>query len=185
MRMPIDTPRPSAHPQRGRYVISCIAALITAVLAGGCYNPPTTGNPFVNRQRVRTERALDLAIVGDGFFIVRVSDNGGFLFTRRGALSVSSNGEIVNEDGYALQPKLIVGDATQITITPEGLVRASHGPDSANDVVGQIVLARFERPEAMVVDGHYRMPSDRSGDPITGVPGKKGLGLLAIGELEK
>lgn len=167
---------------------SIIVALLAVLLCGGCFGPPKTGNPAVDagaKSRKKTERMLDLAIAGDGYFIVQIQSTSGFLFTRRGAMSVASNGEIVNEDGYRLYPPIIVGDASLITITPDGVVRAKHGEDGAADVAGQILLARFERGENLVVDGQYRMPGDNSGNPITARPGANGMGVLVMGELEK
>jgi len=160
---------------------------VCCLLAGGCYNPPKTGNPFIDtpRSRNKTERSLDLAIIGDGYFIVQIQTTSGFLFTRRGAMSVSTNGELVNEDGYRLYPPIIVGDANLITITPDGVVRARHGDNGPADVAGQILLARFDKTENLVIDGHYRMPSDNSGNPTTARPGANRMGVLAIGELEK
>ncbi len=48
-----------------------------------------------------TGNTLDLAISGDGFFTVRTAD--GERYTRAGNLSVSSNGSLVNPNGYFVQ----------------------------------------------------------------------------------
>jgi len=48
-----------------------------------------------------TQNALDLAINGEGFFVV--SDGGGRLYTRAGAFSVDRDGYVVNAVGQRLQ----------------------------------------------------------------------------------
>lgn len=48
-----------------------------------------------------TDNALDLAIGGEGFFVL--SDNGARSYTRAGAFSVNSNGFVVNAQGNRLQ----------------------------------------------------------------------------------
>lgn len=48
-----------------------------------------------------TASALDLAIDGDGFFVV--AENGGRYYTRAGLFSMDRNGNIVNPDGLILQ----------------------------------------------------------------------------------
>lgn len=48
-----------------------------------------------------TGNTLDLAVSGDGFFTVRTAD--GERYTRAGNMSVSSNGSLVNPNGYFVQ----------------------------------------------------------------------------------
>jgi flagellar hook protein FlgE len=48
-----------------------------------------------------TGNTLDLAVSGDGFFIV--SNNGALNYTRDGEFQLNANGEIVNDEGQALQ----------------------------------------------------------------------------------
>jgi flagellar basal-body rod protein FlgG len=134
--------------------------------------------------RQKTDRQLDLAIDGAGFFIVQTSA-GGFLFTRNGEMSVASTGEIVNNDGYRLYPPVqIPPETNNIIVTPDGVVRTQHA-GQAPEVAGQIVLSRFEHPEKLDHDGIYRMPTERSGNPVTAKPGLDGLGTLITGALEQ
>jgi len=57
-----------------------------------------------------TSNVLDLAIDGDGFFIV--SDSGGTFYTRAGNFSIDKDGYIVNPDGYKLQGYLYSSSGT-------------------------------------------------------------------------
>ena len=131
----------------------------------------------------RTDRNLDLAINGAGYFIVQTTE-GGFLFTRNGELRVSATGELVNDDGYRLYPPVSVPPkSNSLIVTPDGVIRGqTEGEPSA--LVGQIVLSRFADADKLDRDGEYAMPTAASGDPITGRPGAKGLGTLMVGELE-
>jgi len=153
--------------------------LLPALLLSGC-----ASTQVAQPARQKTDRQLDLAIDGDGFFIVQTSA-GGFLFTRNGEMSVASTGEIVNNDGYRLYPPVqIPPETNNIIVTPDGVVRTQHAGQPP-EVAGQIVLSRFGHPEKLDRDGMYRLPTDTSGDPVTAKPGLKGLGTLITGALEQ
>ena len=154
---------------------------IALLCLAGCGSGP--GPQSVAAARDRTERNLDLAIDGDGFFIVQTAA-GGFLFTRRGEFAVDANGEIVNADGYRLYPYIEVNAGIQLIVSPDGVVRRQV-ENGTPELVGQIVLSRFQNTGRLERDGEYCMPTVESGDPITGKPGMKGLGTLAVGELER
>ncbi len=70
-----------------------------------------------------TASALDMAIDGEGFFIV--SDGSGRLYTRAGQFALDKNGRVVNPDGYVLQGYQadaagnITGTIADITITTQ------------------------------------------------------------------
>lgn len=57
-----------------------------------------------------TNNNLDLAINGEGFFIL--NDNGSRVYTRAGAFSVDREGYVVNSSGQALQVFLPVGNSS-------------------------------------------------------------------------
>ena len=52
----------------------------------------------------RTGKDTDLAIVGDGFFIVRSGN--GYYYTRAGAFQFDASGRLINTNGYAVQGKM-------------------------------------------------------------------------------
>src|SRR6478609_2223655 len=59
-------------------------------------------NPvFSQGSVVQTESATDLAITGDGFFVVQGID--GQSFTRNGSFHMDKDGKLVNSDGYKVQ----------------------------------------------------------------------------------
>lgn len=67
--------------------------------------------------------STDLAIEGDGFFMVSEAGSSENLYTRNGSFSFDSNGYLVNSDGYRVQGKgfdsngnLLGGDPTDILV---------------------------------------------------------------------
>lgn len=66
-----------------------------------------------------TDNALDLAIGGEGFFVL--SDNGGRLYSRAGAFSVDADGFVVNAQGNNLQAYPSAGNGLFNTGTPDDL----------------------------------------------------------------
>jgi len=66
-----------------------------------------------------TDNALDLAIGGEGFFVL--SDNGARSYTRAGAFGVDNQGYVVNAEGARLQAYPFAGDDLFNTGTPQDL----------------------------------------------------------------
>ena len=66
-----------------------------------------------------TDNALDLAIGGEGFFVL--SDNGARSYSRAGAFGLDNNGFVVNAQGQRLQAYPSAGNGLFNTGTPEDL----------------------------------------------------------------
>ena len=66
-----------------------------------------------------TDNALDLAIGGEGLFVL--SDNGARLYSRAGAFSVDREGFVVNPQGHRLQAYPYAGNDLFNTGTPADL----------------------------------------------------------------
>ena len=66
-----------------------------------------------------TDNALDLAIGGEGFFVI--SDNGARSYTRAGAFGVDNQGYVVNAQGARLQSYPYAGSGLFNTGTPQDL----------------------------------------------------------------
>ncbi|NOX67806.1 MAG: flagellar hook protein FlgE [Gammaproteobacteria bacterium] len=66
-----------------------------------------------------TDNALDLAIAGEGFFVL--SDNGSRSYTRAGAFGVDNQGNVVNAQGLRLQAYPFAGNGLFNTGTPQDL----------------------------------------------------------------
>ncbi len=66
-----------------------------------------------------TDNALDLAIGGEGFFVL--SDNGARLYSRSGAFGIDNQGYVVNPQGHRLQAYPFAGNGLFNTGTPTDL----------------------------------------------------------------
>lgn len=134
-----------------------------------------------------TNRNLDLAIDGDGFFAVLRRD-GSRGYTRAGSLAVNAEGRIVTGDGCAILPEITVpSDTLEISVDPEGRWsgRTAGSPECVT-TFGSLTLHRFVNPEGLesVGDNVWR-PTETSGAPFSGAPGTNGLGVVKQGFLER
>ena len=134
-----------------------------------------------------TERSLDVAIDGDGFFSVTLPD-GQTGYTRDGNFHLNADGKLVTGSGNVLTPEITVpSDTLEISIDPEGRVsgRTAGSPDTSTQF-GQLNIHRFVNPSGMLAAGSNVMrTTEASGQPTTGNPGANGLGLLKQGFIER
>jgi flagellar hook protein FlgE len=81
------------------------SALGDATAVGAGVRMDRTQQIFAQGAMLNTGQATDLAISGDGFFVVHGNVNGvtGNFFTRAGQTSLDKNGTLVNPDGLGLQ----------------------------------------------------------------------------------
>ncbi len=132
-----------------------------------------------------TNNPLDVAIEGDGFFQVALP-TGEITFTRNGAFKLDATGNLVNSDGYLLQPPVTIPpDAVSITITADGFVNVKQPGQPQASQITQIQIARFSNPAGLRARGRNLLDqTDSSGPPILSIPGINGVGTLAQGFLE-
>lgn len=138
-----------------------------------------------------TDRPLDIAIEGDGMFIV--NDGTTDHYTRAGIFSLDKEGYIVNAQGYYLKGTgdgsvdgkiQIPLNAKDFSIQSDGMVTYLDEEGNQQEA-GVIQLAKFANPEGLEKEGNnlYRV-SDNSGDPQVSNPEEKGAGKLVTGALE-
>jgi flagellar basal-body rod protein FlgG len=134
---------------------------------------------------VNTENSLDLAVQGDGYFIVELPD-GGFAYTRSGSFQLSPEGVLVTADGYTVNPGITVPqDAIQVSINQEGMVSAKLAGQTEETELGQFELATFVNENGLEAIGdNLLLESDASGPALVGPPGTEGLGTVLQGFLE-
>jgi len=146
-----------------------------------------------------TGRATDLMMAGDGFFMVR--GDGQDLYTRAGAFSFESAGNLTNPDG-----RMVLGwqangagvidptaNPTPIQL-PSGLQSFSFGPDGvltgvlANGTkqpIAQLAIATFLNPAGLErVGGTAFRTSVNSGAAQVGGANSGGRGSVTAGSLE-
>ena len=159
----------------------------------------------------QTNGALDLAISGLGFLtLASANDTENRFYTRDGSLGLSSNGEVINQQGLNLLAHPVIGDATynpaifeKVTIQPNftdalgntriltninvsssGVLKAIYGLDK-EIVIAKIPLTSFENIESLQSAGNNLFtPSTESGEPIVGIALEKNMGEIIPGFLE-
>lgn len=132
-----------------------------------------------------TEKQLDLAIRGDGFFVIQLPD-GRTAYTRDGAFERNGDGLLVNIDGYQLEPGIVVPEnARDISISGDGIVEAYLGDDAVPTELGQIQMANFVNPAGLeATGGNLFLETPASGVPQIALPAADGMGDLMQGYLE-
>ena len=132
-----------------------------------------------------TEKELDVAVRGEGFFQIQLPD-GRTAYTRDGSFERDSSGQLVNVDGYQVQPGIVIPDnSTSISISSDGMVEVFLGSESTPTQIGQIQLTRFVNKAGLESLGdNLFVETGASGSPQTGVPASDGMGNLQQGYLE-
>ena len=133
----------------------------------------------------QTNRELDVAIEGDGFFQVELPD-GDLAYTRAGNFKKDSEGYLVTPDGFVLSPAIQLPEETQsVFISADGYVSVGLVGQIETSEVGQIQLATFPNPTGLENMGRNVVKqTGASGEPWTDTPGLSGLGSLSQGYLE-
>jgi flagellar basal-body rod protein FlgG len=132
----------------------------------------------------------DVAIVGDGFFKIKmpptVGDGTGY--TRNGSLFTNWKGDLVVGigDGYTLIPNVnIPVGATDVSIDNDGTVNYVPKGGNTSVAAGQIQLSRFLNARGLISQGGcVFLESAESGAPLQSNPGENGAGQLLSGEVE-
>ena len=128
---------------------------------------------------VETGNPLDVAIQGDALLAVQAED-GSEAYTRRGELSISPTGQLVNGEGLP-----VIGEAAPNTvplggkpsIAPDGMVLVTDpaAPDQPPQEAGRIKLAGWQgSPISKGLDGLFRvegggvLPTDEEARLVSG-----------------
>jgi flagellar hook protein FlgE len=160
-----------------------------------------------------TDKTLDLAVAGEGMFIVRGDPpRSEVSYTRNGAFNVDVNRRVVDTIGSTLQllpvdangnvtgtnltdlfdlvlPSTKPSDPTvslaNISIGSDGLVTATFG-DGSNQMLGKVAMASFTAQEGLrpIGDAHWQSTGD-SGAPAINAATNGPLGTIRSGALER
>ena len=128
-----------------------------------------------------TGQDLDLT-AGPGFFQLR-SPDGATFFTRDGHFGLNAEGQIVNADGYQLEPPIEVPqNATNVSVLQDGSVFITMPGQINPQPVGQIEVVQFTNPEGLeAVGGNLFRANGASGDPLPFVQtGPRGIETGAL-----
>lgn len=103
----------------------------------------------------QTNNNLDVAINGDGFFVLR-DNNDNISYTKDGSFKLSiEDGEarITTSDGYFLQADSgdveLGRDISEIFINEDGMVSVKRSNDNSIEEIGQLLLVKFPNPAGL------------------------------------
>ena len=147
-----------------------------------------------------TNRATDMAIDGEGFFIVSDETNpdpGQMMFTRNGAFSFDEQGRLVTGNGQfvmggdegneIIQPDddVDVSQLSDISVGNDGVITGRMS-DGSEETIGTLALATFNNANGLTRVGNSMFAqSVNSGGPEIGPPGgDTGAGVTQGGVLE-
>lgn len=154
-----------------------------------------TGVRLVSTERIfsqgnleRTDRELDIAIDGDGFYKVLLPDQRE-AFTRAGNFHLDAEGNLVTANGYRLVPNIrIPEEITKVHVDVTGLVQGLN-PSQPNTLqqLGQLELTRFANPAGLEAIGdNLFIETPASGSRTEGFAGTTpGFGVIRQGFLEE
>lgn len=133
-----------------------------------------------------TDKDLDMAVDGEGFFAVQLPD-GTTGYTRDGSFDRDENGQLVNVNGYPVQPGITIpSDANGIQVSADGIVQAYIGTSSTPTQLGQLQLYRFANKEGLQSAGENNfVETAASGPAQAGTPNGEGMGKIMQGYLEE
>jgi flagellar basal-body rod protein FlgF len=121
----------------------------------------------------QTGNALDLALDGDGYFVVETPE--GQRYTRNGNLRLSGDGTLSTHEGFKVlgkngQPIKIDTQGGRISINPSGEITVGNGNQSTPQ--GDLQLVSFREPSKLAKEGNglYRLEDQSAGkQPIKNV----------------
>ena len=157
-----------------------------------CCNEPcvksravATARDFTQGSLQQTGNSMDVAISGNGFLQVTMPD-GTTGYTRDGALKLDSQGQVVTNEGYIVQPGITIpAQAQSISIGSDGTVSATLPGTSTPSTLGQLQLAAFANPQGLdPKGGNLYAETAASGSPSAAAPGTNGLGRIQQGFVE-
>jgi len=123
--------------------------------------PTATSRNFMNGSLIQTEGTFDLAIDGEGFFVVRIP-NGEMRYTRDGSFKLSAEvggNRLVTSEGY-----LVLDENDNEIFIPDGITNImidEFGNITGQDEDGQTVniarikIVNFRNPNGLLSRGRY------------------------------
>jgi flagellar basal-body rod protein FlgG len=159
--------------------------LPTGLSTGTGVRVAATDKQHTQGNLAQTGNALDVAINGRGFFEVLMPD-GSPAYTRDGSFQINSQGELVTNAGYPVQPGLQLPEGAQsVTIAGDGTITVQIAGQAEGVQIGALVVSDFINPAGLQAKGgNLYVETGASGPAQQGAPGENGAGLLVQGALE-
>ena len=175
---------------------------------GSGVNLASVSNSFTQGVISGTGQPYDMAIEGNGFFIVKDPTTGQTFATRAGDFRLNEQGLLVTQDGYKVQGLNAAGTPgdIQIRLDPATLPAGTTGtswqinnegrviltlqgatPPTPNTLqIGQIQVQNFSDPGALTKEGDNRFSNlGAAGPGVLGTPGADGRGSVKWQALEQ
>lgn len=152
-----------------------------------------------------TGKSGDLAINGNGFFIVKDPISGASYATRAGSFSLNSSGYLVNDTGQRVQgytdgslstlgdiqinttgaPATSTGGLVSYNVNSSGQIIVTMG-DGSTFTRGQVALQNFTDPQQLINQGNNLYSNLTAAGPLASLsaPDTNGLGNIQSGALE-
>jgi flagellar basal-body rod protein FlgG len=134
----------------------------------------------------QTEKEFDLGIRGEGFLRIQLPD-GRTGYTRDGSFELDSEGRLVTQDGYLIDPGVTIPAETKsISINAAGAITGVTPGSPDPQALGQLQLSRFINKTGLesIGDNLY-VATAASGPAIDGNPGTEEFGSIQQGYLEE
>ncbi|MFH1035403.1 MAG: flagellar hook basal-body protein [Pseudomonadota bacterium] len=140
---------------------------------------PLTPGPIVS-----SERPLDLAIDGGGYFVLG-DGQGGELYSRAGNFQLDAQGRLVDAQGrQAWPPITLPAQTASVQVSAQGQVQALAG-DGTLLAQAQLETAVFGNPGGLqAVGGNAYLATAESGPPVSAAPGTPGHGQIVSGAMQ-
>lgn len=167
---------------------TAVSEIPTGVYVGAGTRIAATQKLFEMGSLQATGNKFDLAVTSEvGFFKIQLPD-GSFGYTRDGSFKIDSRQQMVNSNGYLLEPPITLPPGAinnSLQIGEGGEVTVKIGDDIRPTKIGQIDLFRFVNPAGLQAVGNNLFKETvASGPEIQGTPGQEGFGSLLQGFLE-
>jgi flagellar basal-body rod protein FlgF len=114
---------------------------------------------------------LDVAIGGDGYFVVQTA--AGERYTRNGSFQINSQGQLVTSDGSTVLgengPITFQQTDHSVAITSEGRISVVEGSNTSNESLrGKLRLVSFAAPQRLLKDGanNFSAPAGMAPEPV-------------------
>jgi len=167
-------------------------------------NSSSIQNLFSQGTLTKTGQSTDMAISGNGFFVVKNATTGAEYVTRAGEFGLDQSGYLINAQGLRVQGFTDSGLSTRGDIQIDGAGAADptakldhfsvdktgkitvYMSDGTNFVRGQVLLQNFTNPQALVKEGGslYSATAEAGGLAQTEAASTNGLGQIASQYIE-
>ena len=164
----------------------------------------TVSNLFTQGTINETGAPSNLAINGQGFFVVKNTADSAQFATRDGSFKVDTDGYLVTAEGFRVQgysdsTLTTVGDikidaganaatvkVNSYRIASDGKIYVTPSDNTGETIRGQVLLQNYLNPQALVKEGNNLYSNLTNAGPLAalGAPKASGLGSIQQGSLE-